>query len=134
MKNALLFTYRTNILVSLPTVNMRNFLTPKNPKMCDPFPAAPPHKEVPPPGGGLWMDERALSFLGIVYGVNNALTGLAVWLRKRRTTRFCPKKIYFNYRPVKVFQSMTLKYSMHCVSSLLRKCPYIDLYGNSSRG
>ena len=45
------------------------------------------------------MDERALSFLGIVYGVNNALIGLAVWHRKRRRTRFCRKKIYFNYPP-----------------------------------
>ena len=59
---------------------MRNRSYPKNPKMCYPFPAAHPHKEVtPPPRGGLWMDERALSFLGIVYGVNNALIGLAVW-------------------------------------------------------
>ena len=36
MKNNLLFIYSTNILVRLPTVNMKNFLTPKNPKMCDP--------------------------------------------------------------------------------------------------
>ena len=35
MKNNLLFIYSTNILVRLPTVNMKNFLTPKNPKMCD---------------------------------------------------------------------------------------------------
>ena len=70
---------------------------PKNPKMCDPIPAAHPHKEVtPPPPGGVLMDERALSFLGVVYVVNNALIGLAVWNRKRRRTRFCPQKIYFN--------------------------------------
>ena len=36
MKNTLLFIYSTNILVCLLTVNMKNFLTPKNPKMCDP--------------------------------------------------------------------------------------------------
>ena len=34
MKNTLLFTY---ILVRLLTVNMKNFPTPKNPKICDPF-------------------------------------------------------------------------------------------------
>ena len=36
MKNNLIFIYSTNILVRLLTVNMKNFLTPKNPKMCDP--------------------------------------------------------------------------------------------------
>ena len=36
MKNNLLFIYSTNILVRLLTVNMKNFLTPKNPKMCNP--------------------------------------------------------------------------------------------------
>ena len=35
MKNTLLFIYSTNILVCLLTVNLKNFLTPKNPKMCD---------------------------------------------------------------------------------------------------
>ena len=37
MRNTLLFTYSTNILVRLLTVNMNNCLTPKNPKMCDPI-------------------------------------------------------------------------------------------------
>ena len=37
MKNTLLFTYSTNIPVRLPTVNMNNSLTPKNPKMCGPI-------------------------------------------------------------------------------------------------
>ena len=37
MKKTLLFTYSTNILVRLLTVNMKNCLTPKNPKMCDPI-------------------------------------------------------------------------------------------------
>ena len=37
MKNNLLFIYSTNILVRLLTVNIKNFLTPKNPKMCDPI-------------------------------------------------------------------------------------------------
>ena len=38
MKNTLLFTYSTNILVRLLTVNMNNFSSyPKNPKMCDPI-------------------------------------------------------------------------------------------------
>ena len=37
MKNNLLFIYSTNILVRLLTVNMKNFLTPQNPKMCDPI-------------------------------------------------------------------------------------------------
>ena len=33
----LIFTYSTNILVRLLTVNMKNCLTPKKPKMCDPI-------------------------------------------------------------------------------------------------
>ena len=37
MKNTLLFFCSTNILVCLRTVNMKNCLTPKNPKMCDPI-------------------------------------------------------------------------------------------------
>ena len=37
MKNTLLFTYSTDILVRLLTLNMKNFLTPKIPKMCDPI-------------------------------------------------------------------------------------------------
>ena len=37
MKNTLLFICSTNILVRLLTVNMKNCLTPKNPKMCDPI-------------------------------------------------------------------------------------------------
>ena len=35
MKNTLIFTYSTNILVRLLTVNMKNCLTPKNPKISD---------------------------------------------------------------------------------------------------
>ena len=37
MKNTLLFICSTNILVRLPTVNMKNCLTPKNSKMCYPI-------------------------------------------------------------------------------------------------
>ena len=39
MKNTLLFTYSTNILVRLLTVNMKNneLSYPKNLKMCDPI-------------------------------------------------------------------------------------------------
>ena len=37
MKNTLLFIYSTNILVRLLTVNMKNCLSPKNPKICDPI-------------------------------------------------------------------------------------------------
>ena len=37
MKNTLLLIYRTNILVRLLTVNMKNCLTPTNLKMCDPI-------------------------------------------------------------------------------------------------
>ena len=37
MKNTLLFICSTNILVRLLTVNMKNCLTPKIPKMCDPI-------------------------------------------------------------------------------------------------
>ena len=37
MKNTLLFIYNTNILVRLLTVNMKNYLTPKKQKMCDPI-------------------------------------------------------------------------------------------------
>ena len=37
MKNTLLFIHSTNILVRLLTVNVKNCLTPKNPKMCDPI-------------------------------------------------------------------------------------------------
>ena len=37
MKNSLLFIYRTNILERSLTINMKNGLTPKNPKMHDPI-------------------------------------------------------------------------------------------------
>ena len=37
MKNTLLLTYSTNILVPFLTVNMKNCLTPKNTKMCQPI-------------------------------------------------------------------------------------------------
>ena len=37
MKNTLLFINTTNLLVRLLTVNMKNCLTPKNPKMCNPI-------------------------------------------------------------------------------------------------
>ena len=37
MKNTKLFIGSTNILVRLLTVNMKNCLTPENPKMCDPI-------------------------------------------------------------------------------------------------
>ena len=37
MKNNLIFTKSTNILVRLLTVNKNNCLTPKNPKMCYPI-------------------------------------------------------------------------------------------------
>ena len=37
MKNTLLLICSTNILVCLPTVNMKNCLTPKNSKMCYPI-------------------------------------------------------------------------------------------------
>ena len=37
MKNTLLFTDSTNVLVSLLSVNVKNVLTQKNPKMCDPI-------------------------------------------------------------------------------------------------
>ena len=37
MKNTSLFICTTNIVVRLLTVNMKNCLTPKNPKMCDPI-------------------------------------------------------------------------------------------------
>ena len=37
MKNTLLFTYSTNILVRLLTVNMNNSLTPKIRKFATPF-------------------------------------------------------------------------------------------------
>ena len=37
MKDILLFIYSTNILVRLLTVNVKNCLTPKNSKMCDPI-------------------------------------------------------------------------------------------------
>ena len=58
MKNTLLFTYSTNTLVGLLTVNMtQNCLTPKIMKMCDcmivtllkmrPHHAAHPHPEIP---------------------------------------------------------------------------------------
>ena len=37
MKNTSLFTYGTNILVRLLTVNVKNFFYPQNPKMYDPI-------------------------------------------------------------------------------------------------
>ena len=61
MKNSLLVVYSTNILVRLLTGNMKNCLTPKNPKMCDPIlvtlPKMRPHyrqssrKNATPSGG-----------------------------------------------------------------------------------
>ena len=79
MKNTSLFTYSTNILVRLLTVNLKNFFYLKNPKMCDPILVTPlkmrPHysqsrrenatpssgasplasyKEVPPPQKNLY--------------------------------------------------------------------------------
>ena len=67
MKNTLLYTYRTNILVRLLMVNMKNCRAPKIPKMCNPIlvallkmrpvnrvmkmqlhPAAHPHLPPPP--------------------------------------------------------------------------------------
>ena len=76
MKNTSLFTYSINILVRLLTVNVKNFIYPKNTKMCHPILVTPlkmrPHysqsrgenatppsgaspsasyKEVPPPPG-----------------------------------------------------------------------------------
>ena len=51
MKNTLLFTYSKNILVRLLTVNVKNFLTPKIPRMCDPILVTPlkmrPHYSQP---------------------------------------------------------------------------------------
>ena len=49
MKNTLLFTYSTNIVVCLLTVNMKNCLSPKNPKMCDPIIVNPDVKMQPHP-------------------------------------------------------------------------------------
>ena len=86
MKNTLLFIYSTNILVRLLTVYMKDFLTHKNPKMCDPiletvlkmrphysqsslenassFSGTSPlasYKEVPPSlGGHMWPDSQNL--------------------------------------------------------------------------
>ena len=37
VKNSLLFTYSTNILVRLLTVNLKNYLTPKIRKCATPF-------------------------------------------------------------------------------------------------
>ena len=37
MKDTLIYIYSTNILVRLLTVNVKNWLTPQNPKMCDPI-------------------------------------------------------------------------------------------------
>ena len=42
MKNTLLSICSTNILVRLQTANMKNCLTTKNPKMCDPIIVSPP--------------------------------------------------------------------------------------------
>ena len=41
MKNTLLSTFSTNILLCLLTVNLKNFFTPKNPKRCDPVLVTP---------------------------------------------------------------------------------------------
>ena len=88
MKNTLLFTYSTNILVRLLTVNLKNCLTPKNQEMCDhilgnsirkmlphhshssceyatpssgTFPLAS-YKEVPPPGSDTDKKSGVLAF------------------------------------------------------------------------
>ena len=41
MKNTSLFTYSTNILIRLLTVNVKNFLYLQNPKICDPIRVTP---------------------------------------------------------------------------------------------
>ena len=91
MKNTLLFTYSTNIVLRLLTVNMKNCLTPQNLKMCDPILVTPlkmrahysqcssenatpsngtsplaSYKEVPPPPWELQQVEACL--LGTVGG------------------------------------------------------------------
>ena len=53
MKNILLFTYSTNVLVRLLTVIVENCLAPKIKKECDPIIANPvvkmrPHPAAPP--------------------------------------------------------------------------------------
>ena len=85
MKNTSLFTYSTNILVRLLTVNVKKFFYPKNPKMCDPILVTPlkmrPHysqsrgenatpssgasplayyKEVPPPQNDILATEHKI--------------------------------------------------------------------------
>ena len=75
MKSTSFFTYTTNFLIRLLTVNAKKFFYPKNLKMCDPILVTPlkmrprysqsrrenatppsgasplaPYKEVPPPG------------------------------------------------------------------------------------
>ena len=49
MKNTLLFTYRTNILVRLLTLNMKNFYTPKIRKCATPFQRHILIRKCPPP-------------------------------------------------------------------------------------
>ena len=50
MKNTLLYTCRTNILVRLLTKNMKNCVTPQNPKICDPLIVSPVVNATPSSG------------------------------------------------------------------------------------
>ena len=107
MKNTLLYTYRTNILVRLLTVNMKNCRAPKTPKMCNPIlvallkmrpvnrvmkmqphPAAHPHLP-PPPSLGLahilLNDVSSIaSLLSCSVESPDSSRALALYVRKKR--------------------------------------------------
>ena len=106
MENTLLFACSTNILVRLPTVNMKTEISyPKNPKICDPIlvtieNATPlwslqswkymaPHsaahhyepliRKYPPPGGGQ-------NYTKIIWELSNQTFFVDFWIRKESET------------------------------------------------
>ena len=85
MENAFLFIFicSTNILVRLLTINKKNSLTPKIPKMCDPIlvtlenvtsgtsPLASYKAETPPPPtqGSLFIISKCFKYRSITYKI-----------------------------------------------------------------
>ena len=97
MKNTL-FIYSKNILLRLPTVNMKNCLNPKKPKCATPFGGTSPlasYKEIPPPpappSGGIvveWKLKKEIYYrvnvFGIIsHGVSKKLLSLLATLKRR---------------------------------------------------
>ena len=92
MKNTLLFTCRTNILICLPTVNMRNFLTPKIPKCATLFQRHIPIRKWPPPPGGFWWMNVLCHFLALFMWLTTLWEGWQFGIEKGVEHGFVPKR------------------------------------------